>query len=113
MAGFKLNYATMYNPPEELHTPYDASLAKLKSNLGREFAMMIGGKDVTADEKFADHTPINTELVLAVMQHGNEKHAAQAIQAARKAFPGWSHTPWQERVKLLCTAAELIGERIT
>ncbi len=113
MAGFKLTYATMYNPPEELHTHYDASLAKLKTNLGREFAMLIGGKDVTADEKFEDHTPINTELVLAVMQQGNEKHAAQAMQAARKAFPGWSHTPWQERVKLLRKAAELIDERLT
>ncbi len=113
MAGFKLTYATMYNPPEELHTNFDASLAKLKSNLGKEQAMIINGKDIYADDKFEDRTPINTDIVLAVMQKGNEKHAEQALSAARKAFPGWSHTPWQERIRLLRKAADLIDERLT
>jgi 1-pyrroline-5-carboxylate dehydrogenase len=110
---FKLTYATMYNPPEELHTQFDASLKKLKANLGREYAMLIGGKEITADEKFEDHTPINTEIVLAVMQKGDERHAHMALEAARQAFPGWSHTPWQERISLLRKAADLIDERLT
>lgn len=113
MANFKLTYATMFNPPEELHTHFDASLAKLKTNLGKEYGMLIGGKDVAAQEKFEDHTPIDTELVLAVMQKGNQKHAQMALEAARQAFPGWSHTPWQERVKILRKAADLIDERLT
>jgi len=46
------------------------------------------------------------------MQKGNATHAQAAMAAARKAFPGWSHTPWQERVKLLRKAAALIEERI-
>jgi 1-pyrroline-5-carboxylate dehydrogenase len=46
------------------------------------------------------------------MQKGNENHARQALAAARKAFPGWSHTPWQERVKLLRKVADLIDERL-
>jgi 1-pyrroline-5-carboxylate dehydrogenase len=112
MAGFKLTYATMFTPPEELHTSYDAALAKLKANLGKESFMLIDGKDVRADEKFEDHTPINTEVVLAVMQKGNEKHAQMALEAARKAFPKWSKTPWQERVRLLRKAASLIEERL-
>ncbi|MCX6080019.1 MAG: aldehyde dehydrogenase family protein [Chloroflexi bacterium] len=113
MAGFKLTYATMYNPPEELHANFDASLAKLKANLGKEHAMIINGKDVFAEEKFEDRTPIDTSVVLAIMQKGNEKHAEQAMAAARKAFPGWSHTPWQERIRLLRKAADLIDERLT
>ncbi len=113
MAGFKLTYATMYNPPEELHANFDASLAKLKANLGKEHAMIINGKDVFAEEKFEDRTPIDTSVVLAIMQKGNEKHAKQAMAAARKAFPGWSHTPWQERIRLLRKAADLIDERLT
>jgi len=112
MADFKLTYATMFNPPEELHTQYDASLAKWRANLGREYALLIDGKDVFADEKFEDYTPINIEMKLAVMQKGNEKHAQMALEAARKAFPEWSRTPWQERVKLLRKAAQLIEERL-
>lgn len=113
MANFKLTYATMYNPPDELHENFDTSLAKLKTNLGKEYAMLIDGKDVYANEKFEDRTPIDTSIVLAVMQKGNEKHAEQAMSAARKAFPNWSHTPWQDRIKLLRKAADLIDERLT
>jgi 1-pyrroline-5-carboxylate dehydrogenase len=112
MANFKLTYATMFNPPEEVHTKFDAALAKVKANLGKEVAMIINGKDAFADEKFEDRTPINTEVVLAVMQKGGEKHAHLALEAARKAFPAWSRMRWQDRVRLLRKAAQLIEERI-
>jgi len=102
----------MFNPPEDLHKGFDAAVAKLKQNLGKEYGMIINNKDVFADEKFDDFSPVNTEWKLAVMQKGNAQHAAQAMAAARKAFPGWSHTPWQERVKLLRKAASLIEQRI-
>ena len=112
MTSFKLTYSTMFNPPEELHTQYDMALTQQKESLGQEFAMLIDGKDVLAEEKFEDRTPIDTDVVLAIMQKGNEKQAQMALAAARKAFPMWSHTPWQERVSLLRKAASLIEERL-
>ncbi|MEW6405274.1 MAG: aldehyde dehydrogenase family protein [Chloroflexota bacterium] len=112
MADFKLTYATMFNPPEELHTGFDKAVDTLKKNLGKEYGMIIDGKDVFADEKFEDRSPINTDWVLAKMQKGNAEHAKQAMAAARKAFPKWSRMAWQERVKLLRKAASLIEERI-
>jgi len=112
MTQFKLTYSTMFNPPEELHSGFDQALAKLKNNLGKEYAMIIDGKDVFAAEKFDDYSPVNTGWKLAVMQKGNETHAAQAMAAARRAFPGWSRTPWPERVRLLRCAADLIDERL-
>jgi 1-pyrroline-5-carboxylate dehydrogenase len=112
MADFKLTYATMFNPPDELHTGFDSAVDMLKKNLGAEFGMIINGKDVFADEKYEDHSPVNTDWVLAIMQKGDVSHADQAITAARAAFPKWSRTPWQERVKLVRKAAALIEERI-
>jgi 1-pyrroline-5-carboxylate dehydrogenase len=112
MADFKLTYATMFNPPEELHTQYDAALTKWNSSLGKEYGLLIDGQEVFADEKMEDYTPINTEKLLAVMQKGDQKHAQMAIEAAHKAFPGWSHTSWQERVRILRKAAQLIEERL-
>ncbi len=110
--AFKLTYATMFNPPEELHKGFDKAVANLKQNLGKEWSMIIDNKDVFADEKWEDHSPVNTDWVLAVMQKGNASHANRAIAAARKAFPKWSHTPWQERVKLVRKAAALLEKRI-
>lgn len=112
MADFKLTYATMFNPPEELHTGFDKAVEKLKKNMGREYGMFINGKEVLADDKFDDRSPVNTDWVLARMQKGNATHAHAAMEAARKAFPMWSRTPWQKRVELLRKAASLIEERI-
>ena len=109
---FKLTYATMFNPPDELHTGFDKAVETLKNNLGKEYGMIINGKDVFADTKFDDYSPVNTDWKLAVMQKGNAQHAAQAMAAARAAAPGWSRTPWQERVKLVRKAASIIEERI-
>ena len=112
MADFKLTYATMFNPPDELHTGFDQAVETLKKNLGAEYGMIINGKDIFVDEKFKDRSPVNTDWVLAIMQKGDASHADQAMTAARAAFPSWSRTPWQERVRLVRKAASLIEERI-
>jgi len=112
MANFKLTYATMFNPPEALHKGFDKAVATLKANMGQEYGMFIDGKEVFADEKFDDHSPVNTNWTLARMQKGNSSHAHQALAAARKAFPMWSKMPWKKRVQLVRKAASLIEKRI-
>ncbi len=60
-AEFRLTYATMYDPPSELHTHFEEEVTKIKANLGQDYAMIIDGKDVTSDEKFENRSPINTD----------------------------------------------------
>ena len=109
---FRLTYATMYNPPEELHTNFETAVEKIRENLGREFPMYIDGQDVFADEKFEDRSPVNTTMLLGLFQKGDESHADMALKAARKAARGWATTDWQVRVALLRKAAERIDARI-
>jgi 1-pyrroline-5-carboxylate dehydrogenase len=109
---FKLTYATMFNPPPELHTHFDEALARVKASLGREYSLLIDGKDVFTQEKLEDRTPIDTGTVLAVMQKGGVKEAQDALIAAKRAFPRWSRTPWQERVAIVRRASELMDERL-
>jgi 1-pyrroline-5-carboxylate dehydrogenase len=109
--GFKLTYATMFNPPEELHTQFEAALEKVKVGLGREHGMIINGQEHFSREKFEDHSPANTDIVLGIFQKGTADDAHLALAAARKAFPGWSHTRWQERVRLIRKAAEIMDRR--
>ncbi len=111
-SSFKLTYATMFNPPEEFHTGFESALAKIRANLGKEYGMIIDGKEVFAGEKFEDRNPANLDEVLAVFQKGDASYAEKALTAARKAFPAWSHTPWQERIALIRKAADLMTERI-
>jgi 1-pyrroline-5-carboxylate dehydrogenase len=108
---FKLTYATMFNPPEELHVRFEEALVKLKAGLGKEYGMIIEGKDRFSQEKFEDRSPVNTDVVLGVFQKGNERDAHDALVAARKAAPLWSRMKWQDRVALLKKAADLIDQR--
>jgi 1-pyrroline-5-carboxylate dehydrogenase len=109
---FKLTYATMFNPPEELHDRYDEALETLKANMGQDYPMIIGGEEVTAAEKIENRSPINRDWLLGTFQKGDATHAEDAIAAARAAFPVWSGMGWQERVAIMRRAADLINERI-
>ncbi len=111
-SSFKLTYATMFNPPEEMHTRFEEALAAVKARLGQEHGMLIGGIEYFAADKFDDRSPADTRVVLGVFQKGTAQDAQAALAAARKAFPGWSHTPWQQRVALLRKAADIIDRRI-
>jgi 1-pyrroline-5-carboxylate dehydrogenase len=110
--SFKLTYSTMFNPPEELHDRFDADVVRTKANLGKEYGMIIGGRERHAARKFEDRCPADTDVVLGLFQKGTAQDADDAVSAAEKAFPAWSRTPWHERVGLLRKAATLIGERI-
>ncbi len=111
-SSFKLTYATMFNPPEELHTRYDEALARFKRNLGKEYGMIIDGKEIFAADKFENRNPANTDEVIGLFQKGTAEHARAAMVAARKAFPGWSHMKWQDRIALVRKAADIMNDRL-
>src|ERR1022692_3387223 len=74
--------------------------------------MHIGTKKVTSEAgEFEHRSPIDTSIVVSYFPVGQREHAKQAIDAAKRAFPEWSETPWRERVKILRRAAEIIDER--
>jgi 1-pyrroline-5-carboxylate dehydrogenase len=95
-----------------MHTRFEEAMAKVKANLGKEHAMIIGGQERFSAEKFEDRAPHNTRLVLGVFQKGTPQDAADAMSCARKAFRDWSHTPWQTRIALVRKAADLMDQRI-
>jgi 1-pyrroline-5-carboxylate dehydrogenase len=109
---FVLTYATMFDPPEELHTRFERRLSRVKREMGHEHAMLIGGAEVRSREKFEDRSPINKEWMLGTFQKGGASHAARALTAARKAYDSWSRTPWHQRVRLLRKVAKQIDRRI-
>ncbi len=111
-SAFKLTYATMYDPPPELHTRFEEEVAKIRGNLGQEYSMLIDGKDVLAKDKFENRSPINTGNLLGIFQRANAEEASAAMESSQRAAKDWNRRPWQERVELVHKAADLIDERI-
>ncbi|MGD0574796.1 MAG: aldehyde dehydrogenase family protein [Anaerolineales bacterium] len=111
-APFKLTYATMFNPPEKLHLDFEAELAKVRAQFGRDHGMIINGVDRFSPEKLEDRSPINTDWLLGTFQKGTIRDVHEALAAARSAFPRWSGMPWKDRVRLVGRVAANIEKRV-
>ncbi len=111
-AAFKLTYSTMFDPPAALHEAFESALQQVRSRLGAEHAMLIDGRDVRAPRQFTVKSPIDVRIELGRFQAGEDIHAQAAVAAAAAAFPAWAATPWQERVRVLRRAVELIEQRV-
>jgi 1-pyrroline-5-carboxylate dehydrogenase len=109
---FKLTYSTMFDPPEALHQRFEASLAAVKSRLGGEYPLWIGGRERRCAATFEVRSPIDQNLLLGRFAKGGAQDARDAIAAARAAARDWAAAPWTERVRLLRRAAALIEERV-
>jgi 1-pyrroline-5-carboxylate dehydrogenase len=88
-----------------------AALDDVRSKLGREYDMIIGGKRVTTAGKILSMNPAHPAEVIGVHQKAGAEHVEPAMQAAQAAYLTWSRTPVEERADLLFRAAALIRER--
>lgn len=110
--AFRLTYATMFDPPPLLHDRFEKALVNVKSDMGRHHPMWIGGKERGAAQHFEDRSPIDTDWLLGTFPVGTPEDAADALAAARSAFPGWSRMRWQDRARLLRKVGGLIEKRV-
>jgi 1-pyrroline-5-carboxylate dehydrogenase len=109
--SFKLTYSTMFNPPEEMHTRFEAAVARLRSSLGGRHKLHIGGHDVDGAGTIDKTSPIDGAL-LGHFASADAAQVAAAVTAAKRAFPAWRATPVAERVRLAKRVAALIEERV-
>ncbi len=103
------------NEPVLSYAPGTPERAELQARLQQMQAdrisipMIIGGKDVHADETFEAVMPHRKAHVLADVAKGGPEHVRQAIAAAGAAHHDWSRTPWHERAAVFLRAAELLA----
>jgi 1-pyrroline-5-carboxylate dehydrogenase len=87
------------------------ALAQVKSELGREYDLVIGGKRLRTEGRIVSSNPANPKQVVGTHSKAGTEHVQQAIDAAQTAFADWSRTSAADRAGLLFRAAGLIRER--
>ncbi|HEU0113138.1 MAG TPA: aldehyde dehydrogenase family protein, partial [Thermomicrobiales bacterium] len=107
----KITYTATPEQVAAMHDAFDQALAEIAGELGATRPMLIDGQERTAAETFAVVAPADHEMVIGRFQHGTRQDVADAVAAARAAFPAWSGRPWQERVAIMKRAAEIVRER--
>ena len=96
---------------EETARQMRASIAKVRGQLGREYDLIIGGKRVKTSDKIKSINPARPSELVGLHQKAGKEHVEPAMQAALKAFDGWSQTSFEERAGLLFRVGDLLRER--
>ena len=87
------------------------AISKVRSELGREYDMVIGDKLIKTTEKIKSVNPAKPSEVVGVFQSAGREHVEPAIQAALTAFETWKRTTVEQRAALVHTVACILRER--
>ncbi len=71
----------------------------------------IDGREVESKDVFVNYNPATGEAIGEVASGGAEE-VAQAVAAAKEAFPKWANTPAKERARLMRKLGELIEQNV-
>lgn len=88
---FKLTYATMFDPPEELHRRFDAALQRVRGALGGSYPLYVAGADRRAERTAAKHTPTDCDVLIGTFAAASAADADRALRAAHQSWPVLIH----------------------
>lgn len=90
---------------------FEKALAKVESQLGNEYDLLINGEHIKTDDKLVSLNPSNPEQKAGVFQKATPELAEKAIESAHAAFESWKKVPVEKRAKYLLKAASLMRKR--
>lgn len=110
--NFKNEPFTDYTNPENA-AAMQAAIEKVRSELGKEYPIRIGGENITLEPKFNSLNPAKISEVVGVFSEGDTKTdlVDMAISAAGEAFKTWRNVPPAERADYLFKIAAIMRER--
>jgi 1-pyrroline-5-carboxylate dehydrogenase len=88
-----------------------AAIAKVQSELGREYPLVIGGERITTGSKLDSINPANRSQVVGSFHKATKELAHKAVESAYATFQTWKNTGPQERADLLFRMAGILRER--
>ncbi len=86
------------------------ALKKARTELGRKYPLIIGGKEAWTDQEIVSVNPARPGEVIGRVAKAGRADADAALDSARAAFAQWSKTPVEERARVLERAGELMKE---
>ncbi len=87
------------------------ALARVKSELGREYPLVVGGERVKTGDFLESLNPAKKTEVVGRFHKATPELARAAVEKADEAFRTWSRTLPQQRADLLFRVASLLRER--
>ncbi|HYB62610.1 MAG TPA: aldehyde dehydrogenase family protein, partial [Methylomirabilota bacterium] len=88
-----------------------AALRKVAGELGREYPLWIGGRELRTGDKLSSLDPSKPSRVVGIFSRATAEVASAAVEEAARGFETWRHVPAAKRVELLFRAADKIRKR--
>jgi 1-pyrroline-5-carboxylate dehydrogenase len=107
---FKNEPLTDFSKPEH-RKAFQKALETVGRQLGKEYPIVIGGKEITTPEKLRSFNPSKPTEVVSVFQKADTALAEQAIEAAAAAFESWRWVDAKKRADYLFKAANVMRKR--
>jgi len=89
----------------------EAALTQVGSELGKEYALRIGGGTIKTPRRFESRNPSHPSQVVGIHQAGDEVLAREAVEKAHSYFPTWSAQPAEARAGVVLETARILRER--
>lgn len=90
---------------------YRLALDKVAATLGERSLLVIGGEHVDTKTSIESINPADPAKLVGTSASGGVEHAGAAIDAAWKAYTGWSTRTAEERAGLIHRVGDIIAKR--
>jgi 1-pyrroline-5-carboxylate dehydrogenase len=107
----KVTYISLSADDPALDAAFDAAIAAARAELGRTVPLHVAGETRTGGPAIESRSPADARVVVARVASATAADVADAVAAAKAAFPGWRATPWTERAAIIERAAEIVRRR--
>ena len=88
-----------------------AAIEKVKTQLGEEYPLVIGGERIKTGSTLESINPANRSQVVGRFHKATKELAERAVETAYEAFQSWRNVPAAERAQLLFRVAEMMRTR--
>lgn len=109
---FRVTYATMSADNEELQQRFDEAVERVRSELGKTYPIVVNGEERLTGQVYEERSPIDHDLVIGRFSQASAEDVNDAVAAAKAFETEWDRLGWQERVRLLRRAADIMEERL-
>ena len=96
---------------EENAAAMRAAIDSVKTQLGKEYPLVIGGERIRTGDTLDSINPANRTQVVGKFHKASKELANKAVESAYEAFQTWRNVPAQERADLLFRVAAMLRER--
>src|SRR5437879_7954945 len=108
----KVRYTAANVDWELFRRQFDAALARVRAQLGRDYPLHLGRDAVpSGGPPIVDASPIDTSVMLGRFASATPEQVGRAVAAAKAAQRDWARRPWRDRLAILRRATSLIRER--